>query len=39
MQLTPAKTLFRYNGEYFTCSVFIYGVGDAMLLKRAVVNV
>ncbi len=39
MQLTPEQTLFRYNGEYFTFSVFIYGVqGDATPLKGTVVN-
>jgi hypothetical protein len=39
MQLTPEQTLFRYNGEYFTFSVYIYGVkGDATPLKGTVVN-
>lgn len=39
MQLTPEQTLFRYNHEYFTFSVFIYGVdGDATPLKGTSVN-
>ena len=39
MQLTPEQTLFRYNDEYFTFSVFIYGVkGDSTPLKGTVVN-
>lgn len=39
MQLTPEQTLFRYNQQYFTFSVYIYGViGDATPLKGTVVN-
>lgn len=39
MQLTPEQTLFRYNDEYFTFSVYIYGIdGDATPLKGTVVN-
>lgn len=38
-QLTPEQILFRYNDEYFSFAVLIYGVkGDSTPLKGTVVN-
>lgn len=39
MQLTPEQTLFRYNNDYFSMSVFIYGVDvDTTPLKGTIIN-
>lgn len=39
MQLVPQDTLFYYNKQYFSLSVFIYGFkGDSTKLKGTIVN-
>ena len=39
MQLTPEDTLFKYNNNYFSLNIFIYGVsGDATKLKATTIK-